>query len=463
MVFPSSGCDTFLENFTVRKIFLFALPTIGTLLVFNLYTTVDGYFISNYLGKTAFAAENLIAPVLLLFLCLGTMFGTGGNALVSYTLGQGDREKACQIFTQTLVSLTAFTVIVSAVLWLFMPQLSRLVGAPEETLPMCVQYGRILTVFLPVGVNFLACQSMLITAGKSTLGTLTSILNAAVNIILDYILVVPLGIHDIRAIGLASALGWVAGMIPALVYFGRRNSLLHFTAFSLDTAALGQTLKNGLSEMVDSASVSIVAIIYNLALIRFFGTAGVDAYGVIAYVSEVFLSVSMGRSMSASSAVSCHCGEKDRAEVLGIRRNGTLLNLLIGLMMCGLSVCLSGPIAGIFFSYDAELYALTVKMLKLYSLSFLFSGVTVFGAGFYTGLNDGLTSAAIALVKALLLPCLLIGLCVLLRQGDWLLRVTPVSELLTFGMVFLCYRYRVSLLPPESGETHPKAGTDIAE
>lgn len=433
-------------HFSKRKIMLFALPTIGALLVYNIYTMVDGYFISNYLGNNAFAAESLISPLILLVLCLGSMFGVGGNALISYMHGENDDEGANRCFTQTVASLIFLTSVIALLFWIFMPTLSRLVGAKSESLPLCVRYGRLLSVFIPVGVLFFAFQSLLVSAGKTKFGFLLMVASAAANFILDYLLVAVKGMGLVGG-AIGTIAGWAACAVPAFIYFCRPESKPHFVRFRLNLPMLKQTAWNGLSEMVDSSSVALVSILYNRMLMRFYGETGVSAGSVGTYVSSIFLSVSMGISISVTAAVAYHYGKGNHREVLALRKNGMQLNLMLGCSMLFLSRILAKPIAELFVGYDFQVCALAVHALNVFSFAFPFSGVTVFAAGFYTGLNDGSRSAMIAGAKALLFPCILIAVCRIFSFSEGLWYVTPAAEMLTVILVLLFFRFHPGIGP----------------
>ena len=330
-----------------------------------------------------------------------------------------------------------------------MPALCRLAGAPENLLPLCIPYGRILSACIPIGALFLAFQSLLISAGQQNLGLYASIINAAVNIGLDILFLRVFHWNRIEAVGIAAVSGWLTGLILPLIYFSRKSSRIHFARFRFSGTVLRKTLLNGLSEMVDNGSVAIVSIFYNRELIRFFGEDGVDAYGVISYVSSVFLSIAMGICLSITPAVAFHCGENDREEVLKLRKMGTILNIILGIFIGGLSVLLARPLAAVFVAYDEELMRLTVHALSIYAISFIFNGAADYGAAFYTGLNDGVTSAIIALSIAMVFPCLLIEACALFSRAELLWYVMPVAEFLGLLVVFYCYRHRNSHLPKE--------------
>ncbi len=378
------------------KILLFSLPTIGMQLVDNTYQVADGFFISNYIGASAFAAESVIFPPLAVVAGVGLMFGAGGAAILSQTIGEGDREKANRQLSMIVLVLTALAMILGLALYILMPLLAAWVGAPEELIPSCVEYGRILAVCMPFQILNSAFHPILITADRPNLGFFVSLVNAAVNILLDWIAVALLG-WGLTGAALATGLAWIVSALIPMIYFFRGKNPLHFGKLRWNWRDLGQTCYNGASEMADSISYAVVAMFFNARLLDYIGEFGVDAYAVSEYVSALFISVFFGISMSITPVVGYHLGNKNTKELRSVFKNGFMLMGIIGLVTAALSFGFAWQIAGFFVGYDAELTALSVTALRIISFSFLLSGVTVFASAYFTGLGDGKASLIVAL------------------------------------------------------------------
>lgn len=424
------------DHFTMGKILLFSLPTIGMQLVDNTYQVADGYFISNYIGPTAFAAESVIFPPLAVVAGVGLMFGAGGAAVLSQTLGEGNKEKANRQLSMITLALAVLSLILGVVLYILMPKIAAWVGAPEELIPHCVEYGRILAACMPFQILNAAFHPILITADKATLGFIVSIINAAINILLDWVAVGLLHM-GLTGAALATGLAWVISAMIPLIYFFRKENPLHFGKIQWSWRDLGQTCYNGASEMADSISYAVVAIFFNARLLEYIGEFGVDAYAVSEYVSALFISVFFGISMSITPVVGYHLGNKNSGELQFVFRNGSRLMGIIGLVTWALSFGFAWQIAGFFVGYDPKLSELSVTALRIISFSFLLYGVTVFVSAFFTGLGDGKSSLIVALNKCLIMPML--GLLILPNlfgsTGIWL--VTPFSELLALAVVVI--------------------------
>ena len=423
---------------------LFSLPSIGMQIVDNTYQIADGYFISNYISEEAFEAENLIFPVLLIVMYVGLMFGTGASALISKELGEGKKERANQLLSMSIAVLTAVGLILSAALFILMPTICRWVGATEEMMDHIVVYGRVLACFMPFQMLSMAFHPLLITANRPGLGLVTTISNATVNILLDYLFVAVFG-WGMRGAAIATGIAWLVSAIVPLVFFINKKHPLHFVRPCRDLGALGRTLYNGASEMVDGVSYAIVAMIFNLQLLRWMGNAGVGAYAVSEYVSGLFMAIFYGISMSIVPVVGYQLGRKDVSELRSLRRNGFVLMSGLGIIMTGLGIGLADPVSRLFVGYNEQLTALSVEALRIISFSYLLNGVTTFSSSYFTGLNQGSASLAIAAVKGFIGPLAAVFTLPLIigPKGMWF--STPAAEILamiTAAALFLWWKKR---------------------
>lgn len=389
------------DNFNYGKLLRFTFPSIIMLVFSSIYGVVDGYFVSNYAGKTSFAAVNFIMPVLMILGCIGFMFGTGGGALISKTLGEKDDKKANEIFTMIVAVSVGVGVILTILGIALMPLISRLLGADGKMLDDSVLYGRIVTIGLPFYILQYEFQCMFATAGKPKLGLYVTAAAGVTNMVLDYLLVAvfPLGI-----IGAAAATAFsqfVGGVIP-LIYFLRKNSsLLRFTKFKFDGMALLKTCTNGSSEFLSNIAMSVVSMLYNRQLMRYAGEDGVSAYGVLMYVGMIFMAVFVGYSVGVAPIVGYNYGAQNKEQLKNILKKSTVVIFVTAVVMFAASEFLSAPLSRIYVGYDQNLLEITVDAFKIFSFAFLFSGFAIFGSSFFTALNDGLTSALISFFRTL--------------------------------------------------------------
>lgn len=427
------------DHFTYKNLLKFIMPTIFMMIVTSIYGIVDGFFVSNFVGKNAFAAVNLIMPVLMAIGAFGFMIGTGGSALVAKTLGEGKREKANQYFSMLTYVIIIFSLVITIIGFIFMPQIAMALGASDLIIDDCILYGRILIaaeIFFMLQNSF---QSFLVTAGKATFGLIISIAAGISNIVLDFVLVYvfDFGIEGAAAATVFSQI--VGGLIP-FIYFARKNdSLLRLVKTKIQLKPLGKACLNGSSEMLTNLSTSLVSIVYNFQLMKIAAENGVSAYGVIMYVSIIFMSFFFGYAIGVNPIIGYNYGAKNSAELKNVLKKSLVLTSIVSVVMVVAAVLLSGTISKIFVGYDAELHDMTSNALKLYSLSFLVCGFNIFSSAFFTGLNNGVVSAIISFTRTLVFQVTAVILLPMLFgiNGIWLSVAVAESLTLVLTIVFL--------------------------
>ena len=417
------------DHFTYRRLLRFALPPICMTIFTSIYSVVDGFFVSNYAGKNALAAVSFIYPFMLVFGAVGYMLGTGGTALISIRLGKGDKEKANRTFSMLVYVTIALGIIFAILGALSIRQVAILLGANESILAPAITYGTILMIGLPAFMLQYEFQSLMIAAEKPKLGLYITVMSGLSNILLDWLLVgvLKMGISGAAIATDVSEL--VGGVFPVLYFAQKNNSPLRLIPARVDFADLGKAITNGSSEYITSMSVSVVSMLYNAQLIKFSGADGVAAYGVLLYVSEIFLAIFEGYSISTAPVIGYHYGARNQKELKNV------FGMSIRIMgICAVAMLIAGEvfaaaISGVFVGYDEGLMKMTVHAFRIFSFSFLFSAVPVFCSAFFTALNNGALSALISFARTfifeigsvLLLP-LIMGL-----DGIWFSMV--VAEL----------------------------------
>ena len=433
------------DHFTTSRILRFAASPIIMMVFTSIYSVVDGFFVSNFAGKQAFAAVNLIMPFLQAFGCIGFMLGTGGSALVAMTLGTGNKKRANELFSMLVCATAVLGVIFTVVALLVLRPAAVLLGATAELLDDCILYGTIITVFQTAFMLQFLFQSFFITAEKPKLGLFFTVAAGLTNMVLDSVLV---GVAGLGLAGAASAtvISQMVGGVAPIFYFMKRRPgcRLYFTKPLFSLWELFKACTNGASELMTNISMSLVSALYNIQLLKLFGADGVAAYGVLMYVGFVFAAVFIGYSQGTAPIVSYHFGADNKDELKNLLRRSLTVISVAGVAMLASSELLAGPLAKIFVGYDAGLLALTIHGMKLYSISFILSGFNIFGSAFFTALNNGAVSAAISFLRTLLfqivsiltLP-LLIGV-----DGIWLAVVAAEAMALVCTAGFIVWGRR---------------------
>lgn len=409
------------DSFNLKKTLEFTLPSIVMCVFTSIYGVVDGFFVSNVVGKTAFSAVNFIMPVLMLMGCLGFMFGTGGSALVSKTMGEGDYEKANGYFSLIVYANLILGVIIAVLGFIFLEPIAKLLRA-GDLLEDCLIYGRIIILAVPFYMTQYAFQAFFVTANKPGLGLTVTVISGVTNMVLDALF---MAVFKWGLIGAASATAisqFVGGIIPLVYFFSKNNSLLRLGRTKFETKVLLKTCGNGSSEVMTNISMSLVNILYNVQLMKFAGNDGVAAYGVLMYVNMIFLSIYLGYSTGIAPVIGYNYGAKNEKELKGLFKRSLLIICVSAVFMFGLAELLATPLSKLFVGYDKELMALTKRGFFIFSFAFLFNGFSIFGSAFFTALSDGLVSALISFLRFAFFQtvCILIFPIFLNTDGIWL-------------------------------------------
>ncbi len=425
------------DHFSYRKLMRFTFPSILMLIFTSIYGVVDGFFVSNYVGKTPFAALNFIMPFLMILGAVGFMFGTGGGALIAKTMGEGKQEEASQIFS-LFIYVTAILGVVLAVLGiLFIGPIAAALVAEGELLRLCIVYGRVCLLALPALMLQYEFQSFFSTAEKPQMGLNITILAGVTNIVLDALFIAVLN-GGLVAAAAATVCGQLVGGIIPVFYFARKNpSPLRLTRTAFDKSALWKACTNGSSELMSNISMSVVSMLYNAQLMKYAGENGVAAYGVLMYVNLIFLAAFIGYSVGAAPIISYHFGAGHRSELSSLLKKSLRIIFFFSVSMLALSQILAKPLSHIFVGYDPSLLTLTLRGFQIFSFSFLFAGAAIFGSAFFTALNNGLVSALISFLRTLLFQVAAVLIFPLIWQIDGIWMSVAAAEFLAAAVTAL--------------------------
>ncbi len=387
------------DHFTYRRLIRFVIPSVAMMILTSIYGVVDGLFVSNFVGKTPFAAVNLVIPFTMILGAFGFMLGTGGTALVAKTLGEGRQEEANRIFSMLIYFALGLGVLLTIFGIAVLKRIVIKMGADDAMLRHCMIYGRIVLLGIPFYMLQNMFQNFLIAAEKPQLGLIVTIAAGVTNMVLDALFIAVLG-WGVAGAAAATALGQCVGGLIPFVYFARKNSSrLALVKTKLLGGALRRTCTNGSSELVSNISMSSVGMLYNAQLMKVAGENGVAAYGVILYVNFIFIAIYLGYAYGSAPIVAFNYGAGKKAELQNVLKKSLKLLLGTGIVLLSIGVLFAGVLSGLFVGYDAQLYAMTVRGLRFYAVSFLLSGFNIYGSSFFTALNNGVVSAAISFLR----------------------------------------------------------------
>ena len=387
------------DHFTYRKLMRFTMPSIVMMLFTSVYSVVDGFFVSTFAGKTPFAAVNFIMPFLIMLGALGFMFGAGGSALVAKTLGEGDSQRANRIFSLVIYASIAVGILLTVLGIAFIRPVAILLGAEGQMLEDAVVYGRIVLAPLVFFMLQMEFQSFFITAEKPNLGLITTVMAGVTNMVLDALLVGVLSMGLVGAAVATAVSQFIGGAVSVLYFMFPNRSLLRLTWTNFDGGILLKTCVNGSSELMSNISMSLVGMLFNLQLLKYAGEDGVAAYGVLMYVGFAFVAIFIGYSIGTAPVVGYHYGAQNHDELKSLLRKSAWIIGITSVSMVMASLLLSAPLSTLFVGYDAALLEMTKQGFLVYSLAFLFMGFSIFSSGFFTALNDGVTSAIISFFR----------------------------------------------------------------
>lgn len=429
------------DKFTYGKLIRFTIPSIAMMIFTSIYGVVDGLFISNFAGKTPFAAVNLIYPFLMILSTAGFVFGTGGSAIVGKYFGQQKNEKANRSFSLFVYAALILGVIFAALGIVFARPIAILLGAEGELLKNCIIYARIILLALPALILQFMFQSFLVTAEKPTLGLIVTLSSGFTNMILDAILVILLPQH-LKLAGAAVATAtsqFVGGFVP-LIYFARKNSsILRLGKTRFDGKLLLKACGNGSSELMSNVSMSLVAMLYNVQLMKYAGEDGISAYGVMMYFSMIFSALFFGYSIGTAPIFSYNFGAQNHTELKSLLKKSLIITGIFGTSMIAISEILAAPLSRFFVGYDKALLEMTVSGFRIFALSFIFMGFAIFASSFFTALNDGLTSAIISFLRTVIFQVAAIIILPLIFgiKGIWFSIVVAEFAAVLFSVIFM--------------------------
>lgn len=431
------------DHFSYKKLFAFIYPTVIMMVFTSIYGVVDGFFVSNFVGKTPFAAVNLIMPFVMVIGGMGFMVGTGGTALVSKAMGEGDGQKAKRYFSMMIYFTALLAVILSVVGIVFMRPVAHFLGATDEMLEHSVLYGRIVIGFTAAFMLQSVFQSFLVAAERPKMGLVCTVAAGVTNMALDalFIAVFKWGVAGAAvATGISQCVG---GLIPLIYFIMPNKSRLHLVVTGLKARPILKACANGSSELMSNISSSLVGMLYNFQLLKFAGENGVSAYGVLMYTQFIFVAMLLGYSIGTAPIVGFHYGASNTDELKNLLKKSTVIMGIGGVVLAVAALALSSTLAGIFVGYDRELYELTLHAFKIYSIHFVFAGFNIFASGFFTALNNGGVSAAISFLRTLVFQSSSVLILPALFGTDgiwWAVCVAEVAALIISGIFLFVNR-----------------------
>lgn len=427
------------DHFTYGRMMRFTLPPVVMMIFTSIYGVVDGFFVSNFVGKSAFTAVNFVMPVIMILGGLGFMFGTGGSALIAKTSGEGDSERANGIFSMLILFSALCGVAIAGIGLAVLRPVVALLGAEGELLENSILYARVVIIGIPALFLQYEFQSLLVTAEKPKLGLWVTVAAGVTNMALDALFVAVFRWGIVGAAVATVLSECIGGLLPVVYFFCKNTSRLRFTKPVFSGRDLLRICTNGSSELMSNIAMSLVSMLYNTQLLRYAGEDGVAAYGVLMYVSMIFVAVFFGFSVGTAPVIGFHFGAQNHGELKSLLRKSLTVISVFSVCMFALALGLAKPLSLLFVGYDETLMEMTLHAFFIFSFSFFFSGFAIYGSSFFTALNDGITSAIISFLRTLVfqIAAVLIFPLIWKLDGIWISIVAAEAMAVMVSAAFL--------------------------
>lgn len=423
------------KNFTMRSLLQFALPTIIMMIFMGLYTIGDTIVISRFVNTDALSALNIITPVINVIVGLGAMLATGGSAIIARKMGEGNEKRASQNFTLIVLAGAILGAIITIFGSLFIDKIIWTLGASELLFPYCKQYLSTLLLFVPASMMQVLFQNLIVTAGKPGFGMVLSMSAGAINVLLDYIFVVPMDM-GIGGSALGTGIGYLIPTVIGIVFFARAKGTLRFQKPVLDFRVLWESGSNGFSEMVSQIATAVTTFLFNIMMMKLLGENGVAAITIIIYTQFLLTTLYIGFSMGVAPIISYNYGSKDYGRLKKIFRMCLLFIGVVSVIVFTVAMLLGSPLVSIFSPKGTPVYQIARQGFLFFPISFLFCGFNIFASAMFTALSNGKVSAIISTLRTFVFisVALLILPQIFHVVGVWI--AVPLAELLTIFVSF---------------------------
>lgn len=418
------------QDFTICSLLRFALPTIITMLFMGLYTIGDTIFVSRFVDTNALSAVNIVTPIINIIVGLGTMLATGGSAIIAREMGAGEEKSASQDFTLIIVCGIALGFLIAIMGSIFIDDIIRGLGASKLLFPYCKEYLFILLLFTPASMMQVLFQNLIITAGRPGFGMALSIGAGAINVLLDYIFMVPLDM-GISGSALGTGIGYFIPTVAGFGFFLAGKGNMRFEKPVFRPVVLIESCTNGCSEMVSQAAAAVTTFLFNRIMIRLLGENGVAAITIIIYAQFLLTTLYIGFSMGVAPIISYHYGSRNNARLKKVFHICLRFIVTASVLVFIVSIASGSWLVNVFSPVGTAVYNIAREGFFIFSFSFLFCGLNIFSSAAFTALSNGKISAAISFLRTFGLVTLLLLVLpeVIGVTGVWL--AVPIAEFLT--------------------------------
>lgn len=427
----------------LKQFFHFSAATVASLMVFSLYSIVDGLFVARGVGEYAMTAVNLSVPFVNLLFSIAVIFAVGTSTIIAYLLGQKNAQSANKLFSQNLATLVVIGVTISVLVLAFTEPLARLLGAEEVTLEYTIHY---LQGLAPFAVCFMISYNLEVlvkTDGRPRLALVTVCVGCVTNCVLDYLAIFHWGL-GIWGAAAATGLSQLLTCIIYLTHFLGKHTTFHPVRFRMDWKIYRRLLPIGISDGLTELCNGLMIFLFNHTILRCIGTDGLVAYTIIAYANTLVINITMGVSQGSQPLISFQNGRGDGAAIGKLLRYG--LRTMCGIAaVCFTVLFLAAPklVAVYLPEAGAEMLTFATDAFRRYSLCYLPVGFNIYIAGFLTAMERPLPAVSISTGRGLILQGSILLLLAAVLGGSSIWFAPVISEVLCLGLsVFFLLQLR---------------------
>lgn len=413
----------------LKTLLQFSIPSIVAMLLQTVITITDGYFTGNYVGDSALAAINLGLPILYVYLGTGLCVGVGGSVISGRLLGAKNRQKASEVFAQTIVTAIAISAIISLVVFMLFTPILGLLKAEGQLSVYFTDYYRIMLITYPCMVLGTILGMFIRVDGKPQICMLVSIMGCILNVIMDYIFVAVIGL-GVRGSAIGSLIVQIITVLVQIIYFVMPNAIIRFRRFTFDKDINKEMMLNGSSEFIGEMASAISMFAFNYVLMKYVGAEGVAAFTILGFVVYGYSMVCIGFGQGISPLASICWGANEKSTAIEIRKIANRILFVIGIIVA-VGFFASGEYYAKLFGCSNSVADMVAAGFRIYAVTFLVMGYDVINSMYFTSCGDAKSSALISSLRGivLLLAFTLILPAIFGMTGVWM--ASPCSETLT--------------------------------
>lgn len=416
----------------MKRYLKFIIPSVLSMWVFALYSMVDGFFVSNYVGEVEFSAVNISMPIITLFFATGILFSIGTQARVGMNLGKGDFNLANKIFSTSIVSLIFIGILFSGVIYIFIDKIIYVLGANDATAEFVREY---LKAIVPFGMFFMLTYQLEVLVkvdGAPHISAFSVFIAAISNIVLDYLLIVEFHMGIFGA-ALATGIAQAISSFSFILYFSRKTGRLRFVK-NFDFSILKSTLPLGIGDAISEIAIGFTVFLFNRNLFEVYGENAVIAYTVISYVS-VFATVTMtGVAQGLAPIFSFDYGKRDYKKIRKFVERGVVTILLISVVFIFVAHRFAEPIVNIFLDEGTDILHETSIALARYSWAYPLIGLNGLMITFFASLGHGRIATTLSVLRTPIVISIVMFICRALMPDYFLWYVLAFAEGLVFPL-----------------------------